>query len=131
MNDRAGTMNDSFWNEVNTPGPESVRHLGVELRVGHQVRLWPKRGADILDLVLAGKVATIAALEQDFENRVHVAVVIDDDPGKDLGTGRFPGHRFFFNLEEVEPMSLPDNGFGNGEFGKAHSGDGSSRDEPE
>ena len=102
-------MNDSFWNDVYSPGPTSVRHLGVELRVGERVRLWPKRGADILDMALTGKVATIASLEQDFENRVHVAVVVDDDPGKDFGTGRFPGHRFFFDLEEVEPMSLPDN----------------------
>ena len=113
-------MNDSFWNDVYSPGPQSVRHLGVELRVGERVRLWPKRGADILDMALAGKVATIAGLEQDLENRVHVAVTIDDDPGKDLGTGRFPGHRFFFALEEVEPMSLPDN----------LSRDGQKQDEP-
>jgi hypothetical protein len=103
-------MNDSFWNELeDQPGLTTVRHLGVDLRVGDLVRLWPKKRADILDIALAGKVATIGSLELDFENRVHVAVVLDDDPGKDLGTGRFPGHRFFFLLEEVEPMSLPDN----------------------
>ena len=53
--------------------------------------------------------ATIEAVEQDFEDRVHLAVVVDDDPGRHLGLGRFPGHRFFFALDEVEPMSLPDN----------------------
>ena len=98
-----------FSNLQDRPAVASVRHLGVELRAGDRVRLWPKRGADILDLALAGKVATIEALEQDFEDRVHLAVVIDDDPGKQFGLGRFPGHRFFFALDEVEPMTLPDN----------------------
>jgi hypothetical protein len=31
-----------------------------------------------------------------------VAVVLDDDPGRDLGEMRMPGHRFFFKLSEVE-----------------------------
>ena len=91
------------------PPMETVRHLGVELRAGDRVRLWPKRGADIMDLALAGKVAIIEAIEQDFENQIHLAVVIDDDPGRDIGWLRQPGHRFFFSLDEVEPMSLPDN----------------------
>jgi hypothetical protein len=39
---------------------------------------------------------------------VHVAVTIDDDPGKDLGMARMPGHRFFFGPDEIEP--LPDGG---------------------
>jgi hypothetical protein len=29
---------------------------------------------------------------------------MDDDPGKDLGMLRQPGHRFFFHLEEIEPL---------------------------
>jgi hypothetical protein len=58
----------------------------------------------MLDLALAGKSATIEAIEQDYENRVHLAVLIDDDPGRDLGALRQPGHRFFFSPEEVEPL---------------------------
>src|SRR5205085_3289679 len=27
------------------------------------------------------------------------------DPGRDLGLARQPGHRFFFSLEEVEPLT--------------------------
>jgi hypothetical protein len=73
------------------------------------VRLWPKPGADIMDLALAGKVATIEAIETDYEGQTHLAVVLDDDPGRDLGMLRQPGHRFFFSLAEVEPMKLPDN----------------------
>jgi hydrogenase maturation protease len=35
-------------------------------------------------------------------------VVLDDDPGRDMGMLRQPGHRFFFDPEEVEPLSLED-----------------------
>jgi hypothetical protein len=33
-----------------------------------------------------------------------VAVVIDDDPGKDLGLMRQTGHRFFFSADELEAL---------------------------
>jgi hypothetical protein len=78
----------------------------VVLRRGARVRLRPRAGGDILDLALAGKTATIESIEQDFENRVHIAVTVDDDPGKDLGELRQPGHRFFFAPEEVEPLGI-------------------------
>jgi len=78
---------------------------GAHLRVGDQVRLRPRPQADILDLALAGKLATIEAIERDFEDRVHVAVTIDDDPGREFGLQRMPGHRFFFAPDEVEPVS--------------------------
>jgi len=83
---------------------ELVRTLsaGIELKPGDRVRLRPRGGADIFDLALAGKTATIAAIEQDLENRIHLAVTVDDDPGSDLGLQGKPGHRFFFSLEEVE-----------------------------
>jgi hypothetical protein len=75
---------------------------GVILRQGDRVRLRPRAGADILDLALAGKVATIESIEQDYENRIYLAVTVDDDPGRDLGRLRQPGHRFFFSPEEIE-----------------------------
>jgi hypothetical protein len=78
----------------------------VELRKGDRVRLWPQQRADILDMALEGKVATIEAIEQDFENNIHLAVMVDDDPGRDLGELRQPGHRFFFRPEEVEPLAI-------------------------
>jgi hypothetical protein len=31
-------------------------------------------------------------------------VVLVDDPGRDLGELRQPGHRFFFKTAEVEPL---------------------------
>ncbi|HEY7314936.1 MAG TPA: hypothetical protein VH643_36660 [Gemmataceae bacterium] len=80
-------------------------HVGpCEVHRGDRVRLRPRGRADILDLTLAGMTATIEAIEQDYEGRVYLAVTVDDDPGKDLGALRQPGHRFFFQPEEVEPL---------------------------
>jgi hypothetical protein len=93
------------WNpleEAKAP-PESVRVLGVDLRAGDRVRLCPRKNADIMDMVLAGKVALIEAIEQDFEDNLQLAVVLDDDPGREFGIMRQPGHRFFFSPDEVEP----------------------------
>lgn len=74
------------------------------LKVGDRVRLRPQGRADIMDLALAGREATIVAVEEDFEGRVHVAVTVADDPGSDLGQAGFPGHRFYFSPEEVESL---------------------------
>jgi len=71
---------------------------------GDRVRLRPRKRADIFDLALAGQIAEIDSIETDFEGRMHLAVVIENDPGKDLGVMRQPGHRFFFSPEEVEAI---------------------------
>jgi hypothetical protein len=60
-----------------------------------------------MDLMLAGKTAVIEAIERDFEDRVHVAVTIDDDPGREWGLQRMPGHRFFFSPEEIQSLEPP------------------------
>jgi hypothetical protein len=77
---------------------------GIELKTGDRVRLRPRAGGDIFDLALAGQVAIIESIEQDYESNIHLAVVLEDDPGRDLGMMRQPGHRFFFSPEEVEPL---------------------------
>ena len=81
---------------------ESVRVPGGEIKQGARVRLKPRAGGDIFDLALAGKTALVEAIEQDYEGKVHLAVVVEDDPGRDMGMLRQPGHRFFFSPEEVE-----------------------------
>jgi hydrogenase maturation protease len=78
---------------------------GVEVRAGNRVRLRPRPGGDVMDIALAGQIATIECIEQDYEGKQHVCVVLDNDPGKDMGLLRQPGHRFFFDAEEVEPLS--------------------------
>ena len=95
----------SPWEELDAlPRLAYLRVNGVELRVGDPVRLKPRGNADIFDMALSNKLATIESIERDFEDRVHVAVTIDDDPGRDFGLERMPGHRFFFAPEEVEPL---------------------------
>jgi hydrogenase maturation protease len=76
----------------------------AEVKTGDRVRLRPRKGGDILDIALAGQFAVIESIEQDYEGKVHVCVVLEDDPGRDLGMLRQPGHRFFFTAEEVEPL---------------------------
>jgi hypothetical protein len=74
----------------------------LEFREGDRVRLRPRKKADIFDIALDGKVAIVESVERDFEDRVHLAVTVEDDPGRDFGVARQIAHRFFFAPEEVE-----------------------------
>ena len=95
------------WSEEQDKKPiESVSIFGVPVKAGDRVRLWPQKQADIMDLALKGKIAIVEAIECDFDDQIHLAVVLEDDPGRDLGMLRQPGHRFFFAPAEVEPMAL-------------------------
>jgi hypothetical protein len=89
------------------PNKVQAVHIGsAELRIGDHVRLCPQhRRADAFDIILRGKTATIVAIEQDYENRLHVAVTVDDDPGADIGAAGKIGHRFFFRPDELEPLA--------------------------
>ncbi|HWY04483.1 MAG TPA: hydrogenase maturation protease [Candidatus Acidoferrum sp.] len=98
-------MNEWEWQLLEEKTP--VDHLeisGIEVRPGSRVRLRPRPGGDVMDIALAGQTATIECIEQDYEGKQHVCVVLDNDPGKDMGLLRQPGHRFFFDAEEVEPL---------------------------
>lgn len=98
-------MNDWEWNlleDKTTLGHVDIE--GVAVRPGDRVRLRPKEGGDILDIALRGQIATVESIEEDYENMQHICVVLDDDPGRDLGMMRQPGHRFFFTPAEVEPI---------------------------
>ena len=76
----------------------------AEVRKGSRVCLHPHEGGDIFDLALRGQIATVESIEQDYEGQQHICVVLEDDPGRDLGMMRQPGHRFFFKVTEVEPL---------------------------
>lgn len=88
------------WSEA--PPIDRIEVDGVEYRLGDRVRIWPLGDADIFDMALKGRTATIASIEQDYEDNIHLAVTVDDDPGRDLGATGKPGHRFFFRPEELE-----------------------------
>jgi hypothetical protein len=104
------------WEE--RPPIQSIRILGVELKLGDRVRLHPQKTADIMDIALSGRVAVIEAIEQDLEDQIQLAVVLDDDPGREFGMMRQPGHRFFYSPDEVIPCALEN------DLGRANLGSG-------
>jgi hydrogenase maturation protease len=96
-------MNEWEWRLLDEKAPAgSLSIAGVEVKPGDRVRLRPGKRGDVIDIALAGKTAMIESIEQDYEGKFHVCVVADDDPGRDIGIMRQPGHRFFFDPEEVE-----------------------------
>ncbi len=100
-------MNDWEWQLLEDKSPlDAVMIDGCEIKTGNRVRLRPRSGGDILDIALAGQTAIVESIEQDYEGKSHVCVVIEDDPGRDLGMLRQPGHRFFFDSTEIEPLPL-------------------------
>jgi len=100
-------MNEWEWQLLEDKNVlDGIEIQGGRVRLGDRVRLRPRAGGDVFDLALAGKTAVIESLEQDYAGSVHVCVVVDDDPGRDIGLMRQPGHRFFFapnELESVDP----------------------------
>src|SRR5436190_15386894 len=115
----------SVWDELQRPAPDHVVIAGVEVRRGTRVRLRPRESADLFARALDGRTGVVEGIEQDMEDNVQLTVVADDDPGRDLGERRMPGHRFFFAPDEVEPLGgarvlvagignvfLADDGFG-------------------
>ena len=102
-------MNEWEWQLLEAKKTvDDLRISDIEVRPGSRVRLCPRAGGDIMDIALAGKTAVIESIEQDYDGKVHVCVVIDEDPGRDIGLMRQPGHRFFFDPDEVEPLPRGD-----------------------
>jgi hypothetical protein len=99
---------DFFRELEGKPTLRSVNVGGVEVEKGSRVLLWPGSGGDIMDIALEGKVAFVESIEQDYEDRIYIAVTLEDDPGRDLGGDGILGHRFFFSPEEIEPLDLED-----------------------
>jgi hydrogenase maturation protease len=99
-------MNEWEWQLLeDKTAVDRLEISGVEVKPGSRVRLRPRPGGDVMDIALAGQIATIECIEQDYEGKQHLCVVLDGDPGRDMGLLRQPGHRFFFDAVEVEPLS--------------------------
>ena len=79
---------------------ETASVQGVRVRPGDRVRIKPKNRADESERMLEGKIGMIEAIEQDAEEKIHLAVVIEDDPGRELGIMRQPGHQFFLRVDD-------------------------------
>jgi hypothetical protein len=98
---------DGLLAELDRPGPMELEVAGGRLRPGSRVVLRPHPGGDTFDVVLRNRVGIVESIETDFEGRLHVAVTIEDDPGRDLGELRMPGHRFFLAPDELELLGEP------------------------
>jgi hypothetical protein len=92
--------NDPFAS-IDAPALDCVFVAGTKVAKGSAVRLHPKRRADVWDMFLDGKIATVRAIHQDVEDLQYVAVTVDDDPASDLHD--WYGRSFFFYPDEIEP----------------------------
>jgi hydrogenase maturation protease len=100
----AGVVSTAGWDALGGRAPRTVEVDGVPVGRGSLVRLRPRAGGDVLDAALAGEKAIVESLHEDVDGDVHLTVVLEADPGRDLGVARQPGHRFFFTPAEVEPL---------------------------
>jgi hydrogenase maturation protease len=97
----------SLWAGLEGRAPRTVEVPGGLVGRGSLVRLHPRGSGDVFDLALDGKSAIVESIQQDLEGVVQLALVLEDDPGRDLGVSRQPGHRFFFSPGEVELIGPP------------------------
>jgi hypothetical protein len=90
---------------IDAPALDCVFVNGTKVAKGSAVRLHPKRRADVWDMFLDGKLATVRAIHQDVEDVSYVAVTVDEDPASDLHD--WYGRSFFFYPNEIEPLESP------------------------
>lgn len=96
---------NQFLQQLSIPVRQEISVAGHLLRPGSKVLLHPQPGGDILDMILAECAAVIERVEEDDRGILRVVVKLEDDPGRDLADTRHPSHRFFFGLDEIEPLS--------------------------
>ncbi len=83
--------------------PDHVVVRGVSVSCGSRVVLRPVRRSDPMDLFLAGKTATVRSIRADYDDQIHLAVTVDDDPAADLHD--WYGRYLYFSPDEVEPTA--------------------------
>lgn len=83
-------------------GEEMARVGDQIVRRGDHVRLRPEVGKHAQDHLLTGRTATIERIYVDYDDRVHLCVTIDDDPGQQLM--RDIGRYLYFKPDEVEAV---------------------------
>jgi hypothetical protein len=95
---RSGTLGEVD----NNPGEDSATVDGVTFIKGSKLLLTPGTDRSVHDRMLDGRQATLERIYVDYDERVHLAVTVDDDPGQQLmrETGRY----LFFFPTEVKPL---------------------------
>lgn len=81
-------------------GEPEATEGGITYRCGAGVVLRPDPDRDPYDRMLSGRRATVERIYVDLDDRVHLAVSIDDDPLRDVM--RDSGRYHFFKPQEVE-----------------------------
>jgi hypothetical protein len=82
------------------PGEQRATVGEVTFERGCKLLLRPGTDRDVFDKLLDGRRATLERIYIDYDDRVHLAVTVDDDPGQELmrETGRY----LFFFPHEVQ-----------------------------
>ncbi|MGZ6695762.1 MAG: hypothetical protein ACXVFL_08965 [Solirubrobacteraceae bacterium] len=83
-------------------GEEQARVGDAIVRRGDRVRLRPAVGRHAQDHLLNGRTATVERIYVDYDDRVHLCVTVDDDPGQQLM--RDIGRYLYFKPTEVEAL---------------------------
>ncbi|NEC21597.1 hypothetical protein [Streptomyces parvus] len=96
-----------WWDPQQDPeaadAPSTVPIDGEAVGEGSRVVLAPGfRRTDAQDAFLRGCRATVEAVVADLDGEVHLAVVLDDDPGNDIR--RQQGRFLYFKPDEVTPL---------------------------
>ena len=65
-------MNEWEWQLLEEKAPVDRVPVSASPRcgLGDRVRLRPRKGGDVMDIALAGQVATIESIEQDYEGKL-------------------------------------------------------------
>jgi len=85
----------------NTPGDLVKMVNGILYSKGDKVRLkLGQKRSDAADMLIDGRIATIEIIHTGYDDKVHIAVTMDDDPGQDML--RDLGIYRFFSPDEVE-----------------------------
>jgi hypothetical protein len=88
------------------PETDVVMIAGIPVSKGSRVRLRPSRRADAHDMFLAGQTAVVRRIDLDVDGETHVAVLLEDDPARDLHD--WHGRYYYFGPEEIEPLTSAD-----------------------
>lgn len=95
------------WDAIGGEAPAVIDIRGRAVQPGDRVRLHPRSNRDPFDRALDGRMATVETLELDLEGVPHLVVSVDEDPAREFRDRRLPAHRFFFGVDEVEPIDAP------------------------
>jgi hypothetical protein len=88
------------WEGGEISGEREIEVDGVAFRLGQTVMVRHGLEGTAHDSMLEGRTVTVERILIDYDDAVHLAVTVDDDPGQALmrETGRY----MFFRPHEVE-----------------------------